>query len=730
VTMKAAIYRLGSDIPGASKATLGGKAFGLHKMILAGIPVPPAYVIDVEASRSYMQDPAAVMAWVREVALPIISQLKNDFGYMPLVSVRSGAPVSMPGMMDTILNVCLDSDNRDEWEKRLGEECADDSRCRLVEMFANVVHGVSRDVFKGAVETSAFGERYQKAVGSLFPKAEDQLLGAIEAVFKSWNNERAVIYRKLNGISEEMGTAVVIQAMVFGNLNEKSGTGVAFSRDYSSGENKATGNWLPTEMKDGKLVMAQGEDVVAGIKGGYPLASLSEWNAALGAELLLTLDKLEMMERDMVDTEFTIQDGKFYMLQVRAGKRTAQAALKIAVDLFNEGMITVEEALERVTLRQFLAATRPTIPGAWMKANPAHGVGELDQAGHGASVGVATGVAVFSNEAAVNCKAPCILVRKDTTPDDIAGMNASVGILTATGAITCHAAVVGRGMDKVVVVGCTSLTQTSGGNWLLSSGNTKRPIKEGTLITLDGVTGSVWVDEEVPVEGAKSDLVSKFLDLLAAKYDFYRTVTAESELNGAKKVLLATYGLDRQFKDMELKAAMKSLLLAASGRDVVIDLRTFEQVCREADKPLEMLWGPVEKSSDAIDDKIQALLTSKPSQLVLSAFKASVKVLELGLLPDQIDAINMAGFETVPVISTVAELKAVNGLCVADFAALMKSASKAEVLKIIDKKRAAGEEVRSFNIVEKVSPDLLTRNAVFALSAIQAAQCLLSGKEE
>ena len=699
MALKASVYRIGDTIPDASKATLGGKAFGLQKMVLAGIPVPPAYVIDVEACRSYMVDPEAVMTWVRDLALPVIkSGLNTEFGYMPLVSVRSGAPVSMPGMMDTILNVGIDPNNYPAWENKLGADCAADCFARLQHMYSNVV---GADILPTV--------------------ADEQIVGAIEAVFKSWNNERAIVYRKLNNIPESMGTAVVIQSMVFGNLNEQSGTGVAFSRDYSSGENKATGNWLPTEMKDGKLVMAQGEDVVAGLKGGYPLAALTDWNPAIGAQLLETLDKLEAIERDMVDTEFTVQDGKLYMLQVRPGKCTAQAALKIAVDLFNEKVITADEALGRISLKQFLAAGRPTIPASWIKANKAHGIGALDNTGKGASVGAATGVAVFTKEDAVNCKVPCILIRQETTPDDIAGMNAAVGILTASGGHTSHAAVVARGMDKVCVVGCLSLTQVGGG-WVLNDGKVKRTIRAGTKITLDGATGSIWVGDDVPVEGGgKSDSESKFLDLLSEKYDFYRTVTAVSELNGAKKVLLATYNLDRQFSGNALVSSLTHLLEAAADRDIVIDLRTFDQVCREADKPLENLWGAECPSAISIECKIEALKMQ---------FDAGTKVLELGLTDSQIATVKAAGFPTIAVVNTLSELLAAKGYCVANFDNLVKSASKAEVLRIIDLKKAAGEAIHSFNIVEQVSPELLARNAVFALSAIQAAQCLLAGKGE
>ena len=343
MAVKASVYRIGVPIPDASKATLGGKAFGLQKMVLAGIPVPPAYVIDVEACRSYMVDPEGVMAWVRESALPIIkSGLTAEFGYMPLVSVRSGAPVSMPGMMDTILNVGIDPNNYPAWENKLGADCATDCFARLQHMYSNVV-----------------GADYLPTV------ADEQIVGAIEAVFKSWNNERAkVVYRDLNGIPESMGTAVVIQAMVFGNLNEKSGTGVAFSRDYSSGENKATGNWLPTEMKDGKMVYGAGRGFRRWLKGGYSAAPRCRIGTRLSA---LSCSKRSTSLKQSSGT-WSIRSSRFRTASFTCcksgrGQCTAQAALKIAVDLFNEKVITADEALGRISLKQFLAASRPMIPG-------------------------------------------------------------------------------------------------------------------------------------------------------------------------------------------------------------------------------------------------------------------------------------------------------------------------------------------------------------------------------
>lgn len=403
------------------------------------------------------------------------------FGYMPLLSVRSGARVSMPGMMDTILNVGLDNDTIADWQERLGYECAMDSSCRLIEMYGSVVKGIPRHDFEGK-DLAMRVDLYEDKTGESFPDADGQILGAIKAVFDSWDNDRAKVYRKMHNIPEEWGTAVVLQAMVFGNLNNQSATGVLFTRNPDSGENVVTGEYL---------VNAQGEDVVAGIRTPDPLTGMADWNVKVYQELMTTVATLEKTRKDMQDVEFTIMDGKLYVLQTRNAKRSARAAVRIAVDMVEEKLITPKVALKRVTAKQFDLAQQSVIDPAFTE--------DADFVGIPACSGVVTGVVMKSAKSAIDCKTPCILVTQETTPDDIAGMVAAKAVLTMTGGATSHAAVVARSMDKPCVVGLgASLNQFS----------------VGETISIDGATGRVWRKEVPVIDGGSDPYIQKFRALL------------------------------------------------------------------------------------------------------------------------------------------------------------------------------------------------------------------------
>lgn len=678
-----------ADIKGASKDLLGGKGYGLWKMRQSGYPVPLAYILTTNACRAYMKDPAAVMAEVKAKLLPeIVAGLTKEFGYMPLVAVRSGARDSMPGMMDTILNVGIEVPGDDD--------CIEDCFRRLIEMYAGVVHGIGRETFAGQ-DSAGRLKFYEAAAREPWPDRTKQLLGAIEAVFKSWNNERAKKYRELNGIEDDLGTAVVVQAMVFGNFSEKSGTGVAFSRNFSTGENTIVGNWL---------LNGQGEDVVAGIRNVAPLSAMKDDVPEAALELFALIDKLEKEERDMVDVEFTVQDNKLYLLQVRAGKRTSMAAVRIAVDMVDEALITVDQALARVSLREFLGSTRPVIDPAWAAKNPPQALGIP------ASVGVVSGAVVFSSAAAVEFKGgPCVLIAKETTPDDIAGMHAAVGILTSTGGTTSHAAVVARSMDKVCVVGCTSLHVNAGRGARLGD----RIMTTGDKITIDGVSGGIWVNVDVPVVGGASEYIAKFLAMLEAKYPVYRTVTSVGQMAGAEKLLVATYELDRDgdFLQSEFQALLKGI----AGREALIDLRGYEAFVRAADAPLEYMFG----------DRKSVLPTKIALTLVLMKHDElkNARVLSLGLSAAEVKELQDAGIDVVQNVATIPDLIRVSGLCTADFEALDKLMSKADMNKLLLLKKNAGETVQSFNIVEELDADDLNRNALFAMSPLQVAQSFL-----
>lgn len=490
--------------PVHTPAFLGGKGYHLAVMATLGMPVPPGFTIPTPICLEFQQDRARVMQALEQGIGRQLDWLAALCGHQPLLAVRSGAATSMPGMMDTILNVGLTSTSLPDWIARLGPRAALDSYRRLIQMLGSTAYGVPAARFAaalgdarqeaGVAEDSAltapalaglitrYQAIFQDHTGHPFPDSlNEQLMVAIAAIFQSWNNERATTYRTLHRISHSMGTAVTLQAMVFGNLNEESGSGVLFSRDPSTGENILCGEFIPN---------AQGEDVVAGSRTPLPLAEMMARWPAVGERLVALVDRLERHYRDMQDIEFTVQDGALYILQTRAGKRTPQAAFRIAHDLAQEGRISREEALKLVTPYDYKRMCKATV-SALFKTSP-------QATGLPACSGVATGRAVFTPEEAVaqSKKHPVILVRHETDPNDIAGMAAAAGVLTANGGTTSHAAVVARALDKPCVVGCTDLRLGPDGARLGG-----QPLLPGAPLTLCGATGRVWQGVDVPVEG-------------------------------------------------------------------------------------------------------------------------------------------------------------------------------------------------------------------------------------
>jgi pyruvate, orthophosphate dikinase len=654
------LVSLKSPDAGFSSDLLGGKGFNLWKMAQAGIPVPPACIISTDVCREYMANPDLIEMWVRDFAIPRIkADLTEAFGYMPLVSVRSGSKFSMPGMMDTLLNVGICSSTVAYWADKLGPECLADSASRLASMYKDVVKLPLPD------------------------DADDQLFYAIIAVLKSWNNDRAKTYRAKYGISELLGTAVTVQAMVFGNLNDKSATGVMFSRDPASGDNEYRGEFL---------INAQGEDVVAGIRTPMPLSGLSAWNAGIAEKLFGYADQLEAMNRDMQDIEFTVQDGHLFILQTRNGKRTSQAAVKIAVDMVALKMISVAEALERVSARDVLDAARPALDPAWVKANPPLATGLA------ASPGVAVGKAVFSSEDAIKeaANGPVILITQQTDPDDINGMFASAGILTAAGGMTSHAAVVARGANKVAVVGCGQLTKGSF-SWSLSGIG----ITKGATVVLDGASGNIWVNVEPKMVGGTSGALKDFLSMLGDHYGYHEVATKVSDVANAKRVVLPAYLLGVA----EFEASVAKM--AAVADDLIIDLR--DVAVEPESAPLAMLWGP---TPSAKTDKVMSLINLKLGVKVITGSAEADK-----LLSD-------AGYSVLPVISSWMALQDTDAeLVVADHAALARA--KTSVAEVLTIKKSEGKNLASFNCVTQVAPNDFKGSAKFALPALSAAFSLL-----
>ncbi len=503
------IYSFGLEVPSEQESpeVLGGKGAGLVWMDGQGISVPPGFILPTPCWAGYTAKPKTYMKQIAKEIMPWLKRMEKHFGYMPLVSVRSGARVSCPGMMDTILNVGLDLSTWDLWREKLGTECVLNSSKRLIEMYGSVVKGANRKQFERCCGHSAMLTKYLEVTGEAFPDAQGQLLGAIEAVFESWNNDRAKIYRKLNSIPEDWGTAVVVQAMVFGNLNDQSCTGVLFTRNADTGENVLTGEFA---------VNAQGEDVVDGSTTPRPLTELAAWNPVVAAELADVADRMEQLKGDVQDVEFTIQDGKLYILQTRNAKRTPIAALKIGVDMVEEGLISWDQLTSRVRITDFDKAQQCVLNPKFDKKPMANGIS--------ACSGVTSGRIVLTAKQAVDTAAegiPCILVTNETTPDDIAGMYAAQGIVTMTGGSTCHAAVVARGMNKPCIVGV---------------GLPLNQFPAGETLGMDGGTGRIW-DMEVPViDGHENEAAAHYLRIMRGALKYVPIVDGP-DAQGAKVVL-------------------------------------------------------------------------------------------------------------------------------------------------------------------------------------------------
>lgn len=493
------------------KNLLGGKGANLSEMTILGIPVPQGFTVTTEACNKYYEDDKKISQDIIEEIENKMSELEKitgkKFGSLEnplLVSVRSGARVSMPGMMDTILNLGLNDESVEAMAKLTNNpRFAYDSYRRFIQMFADVVMGVEKRLFEDLLDevkeekgykidtdltaedlkdlVVKFKALYKKEKGEDFPSnPKEQLIEAVTAVFRSWNNPRAIVYRRLNDIPGEWGTAVNVQEMVFGNKGETSGTGVAFSRNPANGDNELYGEYL---------MNAQGEDVVAGIRTPEPISHLEAQNPTIYKQFTDIVNTLEKHYRDMQDMEFTIEDGKLYFLQTRNGKRTAQAALKIAVDLVQEGMLTKEEAILKVEPKQLDTLLHPAFASDGLKE------AKIVAKGLPASPGAACGKIAFTAEEAKERKAngeKVVLVRLETSPEDIEGMIAAEGILTVRGGMTSHAAVVARGMGTCCVAGCGELKVNEEARTLEVNGQV---LTFDDYISIDGSTGHIYAEQ-------------------------------------------------------------------------------------------------------------------------------------------------------------------------------------------------------------------------------------------
>mgnify|MGYP000889801725 CR=1 FL=1 len=495
--------------PNLGKALLGGKGSALNEMTNLGLNVPQGFTITTETCNLFYQKSEVLWDDLKIEITTALKKLENDTGKVfggvnnpLLVSVRSGAAISMPGMMDTILNLGLNDTTLKALAKKTNNlRFAYDSYRRFIQMFSNVVMEMPLYKFEQILDSVKEKNNYHSDLDLLeddllviineykalyyelsdeeFPQDPfEQLSKAIEAVFKSWNNQRAKIYRSINEIPDDLGTAVNIQTMVFGNMGDDCGTGVAFTRHPSTGENQLFGEYL---------INAQGEDVVSGVRTPKPISTLQTDMPQLYEEFALIAKKLEAHYRDMQDIEFTIEAGKLYILQTRSGKRTINAAIEIAVDLVNEGKITKKEAILRINPKQLDQLLHPNFSSSDIKKT------KIFAKGLPASPGAASGQIYFNAEAVLKAKSQgidAILVRQETSPEDIEGMVNAIGILTSRGGMTSHAAVVARGMGKCCVVGCSEI-KVNEQSKTLTVGDTI--VKEGDFLSLDGVSGNVYL---------------------------------------------------------------------------------------------------------------------------------------------------------------------------------------------------------------------------------------------
>jgi len=607
------VYRFGGEKTEGDatlRDLLGGKGANLAEMAALDLPVPPGFTITTEVCTHYFKNndtyPDALKQQVEEALKAVEESTKFDFGDVNnplLLSVRSGARVSMPGMMDTVLNLGLNDQTVEGLAKQSGDDrFAWDSYRRFIQMYGNVVLGVDHHEFEDVIEhykrhnkvkqdtdisvegwqeiVAEYKEVVERDTGKAFPEdPQEQLWGAISAVFDSWMTTRAVAYRRINEISDEWGTAVNVQAMVFGNMGDDCATGVAFTRDPATGEKYFYGEYL---------INAQGEDVVAGIrtpqsltiygreKEGSDLPSMEESMPEVFKQLEALQERLENHFKDVQDIEFTVQNSDLYLLQTRTGKRTAQAALKIAVDMVEEGLITQEEALMRIDPASLDQLLHPTLDPKAERTVITKGLP--------ASPGAASGTIVFTSDEAEtrsNNGESVMLCRQETSPEDIHGMHASAGILTSRGGMTSHAAVVARGMGKACVAGAGGL-HIDGASKTITVGTTT--LKEGDVVTIDGSTGEVMlgaVDTIKPELSGDFGTIMKWAD---ARRRMNVRTNAETPLDAKTALEFGAEGIglcrtEHMFFDAERIQNVREMIFAESEaeRETALDKLLPEQ---------------------------------------------------------------------------------------------------------------------------------------------------------
>ena len=572
------------------KSLLGGKGANLAEMTKIGLPVPPGFTITTKACNDYYENNKTIKQEIIDQIEEKLSILEKDLNKKLgseenplLVSVRSGAVISMPGMMDTILNLGLNDKTVLALAKATdNERFAYDSYRRFIQMFSDVAMEVQKYKFENVLDrykeennfkfdtdlttehlkaiVEEYKNIYKKEVGEDFPQdPKKQLMLAVEAVFRSWNNPRAIVYRRLNDIDNNLGTAVNIQSMVFGNMGDTSGTGVAFTRDPGTGENKLLGEYL---------INAQGEDVVAGIRTPQPIDTLKEAMPEIYKQFIDTVKTLEHHYKDMQDVEFTIEKGRLFFLQTRNGKRTAASAINVAVDFVNEGLITKEEAIMRIEPKQLDQLLHPKFEDKALKE------ATVLTKGLPASPGAGSGKIYFSAEDAAKASQngeKVILVRQETSPEDIEGMVCSEGILTARGGMTSHAAVVARGMGKCCVAGCGEIKVDEAAKEVRKD---DLVLKEGDFISLDGSTGVVYLGDVAKVEAIMTGNFEKLMNWVDEIREIRVRTNADNPRDAKAAVDFGAEGIglcrtEHMFFDEDRIPAVRKMILSNTVKDRV-----------------------------------------------------------------------------------------------------------------------------------------------------------------
>ncbi len=636
---------------GKMRELLGGKGANLAEMTSLGMPVPRGFTITTEACMQYYKDGQEINQEIKDQIMEYIEKLEEltgkQFGSMDnplLVSVRSGARASMPGMMDTILNLGLNDVVVERFAEKTGNRrFAYDSYRRFIQMYSDVVMEVGKKYFEVLIDemkekkgvkldteldaddlkelARLFKEEYKKKLGVDFPSdPKEQLMGAIKAVFRSWDNPRAIYYRRMNDIPGDWGTAVNVQEMVFGNMGNTSGTGVAFSRNPSTGEKGLFGEFL---------MNAQGEDVVAGVRTPQKISQLADEQPEVYAQFEKIVKTLEDHYRDMQDMEFTIEEGKLFMLQTRNGKRTAAAAIKIACDLVDEGMITEKEAVLMIDPKQLDALLHPQFDAvALKKATP---IGAALPASPGAACGKVVFTADDATEWVTQKGEQVILVRLETSPEDIEGMHYSQGILTVRGGMTSHAAVVARGMGTCCVSGCGDIIMDEENKTFTLAG---KVFKEGDVISIDGSTGKIYGEAIKTVEAT----VGGDFGRIMAWADKYRALEIRTNADTPSDAKQArSYGAEgiglcrteHMFFNPDRIAAMREMIVA----------KTVEQREKALAKLLPMQQSDFEELYEAmegesvtirfLDPPLHEFVPTDKEDIIALAKEMKIKVEEL-----------------------------------------------------------------------------------------------------